>query len=64
MIEVDPRTHSAIWGLVIVVLLAGWAAYGISGGAGNPQVFLTVMVVLSILLVGGFLALVRRRKAG
>jgi hypothetical protein len=64
MIEVDPRTRSSIWGLVAVLLGAGWAAYSISGGAGNPQVFLTVMVVLSILLAGGVAALVRKRTPG
>lgn len=59
MIQVDPRTRTSIWGLVAVVLAAGWVAYGILGGG---QVFLVVMVVLSILLGGAALFLVRTRK--
>ena len=46
MIEVDPRTRSSLYGLIGVLLAAGWVAYGMLGD-GN-QVFLTVMVLLSI----------------
>jgi hypothetical protein len=59
MIEVNPPTRRAIWGLVAVILAAGWVAYGILDGG---QVFLVVMVVLSILLGGAALFLVRTRK--
>jgi hypothetical protein len=59
MIQVDPRTRTSIWGLVAVVLAAGWVAYGILGGG---QVFLVVMVVLSILLGGAAVFLVQTRK--
>jgi hypothetical protein len=48
MIEVDPRTRSALWGLIGVVLAAGWVAFAMLG-EGN-QVFLTVMLILSIVL--------------
>jgi hypothetical protein len=61
MIEVDPRTRSAIWGLIAIILAAGWAAFGLLGGG---QVFLTIMVVLSILLVGVATFLVRTRISG
>jgi hypothetical protein len=64
MIQVNRQTKSSILGLIIVVVLAGWAAYAFSGGAGNPQVFLTVMAVVSILLLGGVAALLRTPKAG
>ncbi len=60
MIEVDPRTRGAIFGLVAILLAAGWAAYGILSGG---QVFLAIMVVLSILLVGGAAVLMRVRKS-
>jgi hypothetical protein len=59
MIEVDPRTRSSIWGFVGVLLAAGWAAYGILGG---NQVFLAVMVVLSIVLSGAAIYLFRARR--
>jgi hypothetical protein len=49
MIQVDRRTRSAVWGLIGVLLAAGWATYGILGG---NQVFLAVMVALSIVLTG------------
>jgi hypothetical protein len=47
--------------MIIVIVCAGWAAYGVLGGG---QVFLAVMLVLSILLVGGAFALVRKRTSG
>jgi hypothetical protein len=50
MIEVDPRTRSSLWGLFGVILGAGWVAYGMVGD--GSRIFLTIMVVLSILLVG------------
>lgn len=60
MIEVDPRTRSALWGLFGVLLGAGWVAYGIVGA--ENQVFLAVMVVLSIVLAGVATFVVRVRK--
>ena len=62
MFQVEPRMQASIWGVIIVIVLAGWAAYGILSG-GN-QIFLAVMLVLSILLVGGTAALVRKRTPG
>jgi hypothetical protein len=61
MFQVDARTQSSIRGVIIIIVLAGWAAYGILGGG---QVFLAVMMVLSILLVGGAFTLVRKRTPG
>jgi fatty acid desaturase len=61
MFQVDARTQSSIRGVIIVIVGAGWAAYGILGGG---QVFLAVMMVLSILLVGGAFALVHKRTPG
>jgi hypothetical protein len=58
MFRIDPRAHSAVWGLIVIVLGAGWATLGLTGG---NRVFLTVMVVLSIVLVGGAIALLGRR---
>jgi hypothetical protein len=60
MIEVDPRTRSAMWGFFAVLLGAGWAAYGIVGG--ESQVFLAVMVALSIVLAGVATFVVRVRR--
>lgn len=59
MIELDPRTYGAIWGLLTLIVGAGWAAYGILGG-GN--VFLVIMVVLSMGLLGGAGIVLRRRR--
>jgi hypothetical protein len=61
MFQVDPRVQASIRGVIIVIVLAGWAAYGVLGGG---QIFLAVMLVLSILLVGGTFALVRKRTPG
>ena len=61
MFQVDSRMQASIRGMIIVLVLAGWAAYGILGGG---QIFLAVMLVLSILLVGGAFALVRKRTSG
>jgi len=62
MFQVDPRTQSSIWGVIITIAGAGWAAYAIL--SGGSQIFLAAMLVLSILLVGGTAALVRKRKSG
>jgi hypothetical protein len=61
MIRVDRRSYTSIWALIAVLLAAGWAAYGIIGG-GNP-IFLTLMVVATIILGGGAAVLVRPRDS-
>jgi hypothetical protein len=61
MIRVDRRSHTSIWALIAILLAAGWAAYGIIGG-GNP-IFLTLMVVATIILGGGAAVLVRARDS-
>ncbi len=61
MIRVDRRSYGSIWGLIAIVLAAGWAAYGLIGG-GN-QVFLALMVVATILLGGGAAVLLRSRDS-
>jgi hypothetical protein len=59
MIRVDRRSYGSIWALIALVLAAGWAAYGLIGD-GNT-VFLTLMVVASIILAGGAAVLLRPR---
>ena len=61
MIEVDPRTRSSLYGLIGVLLAAGWVAYGMLGN--ENQVFLTVMVNLSIVSGALVTFLLRSRKA-
>jgi hypothetical protein len=61
MIRVDRRSYTSIWALIAILLAAGWAAYGIIGG-GNP-IFLTLMVVATIILGGGAAVLVRARDS-
>ena len=61
MIEVDPRTRSSLYGLFGIILGAGWVAYGLAGN--GSRTFLTVMVVLSMLLVGIATFVLRSRKA-
>ena len=53
MFQVDPRMQASIRGMIIVIVCAGGAAYGILGGG---QIFLAVMLVLSIVLIGGLLS--------
>jgi hypothetical protein len=60
MLRIDPRVHSAVWGLIVIVLGAGWAAFGLTGG---NRAFLIVMVVLSIVLIGGAITLLGRRAS-
>ena len=61
MIRVDRRSYASIWAFIAILLAAGWAAYGIIGG-GNP-IFLTLMVVATIILGGGVAVLVRPRDS-
>ena len=61
MIRVDRRSYGSIWAFIAILLAAGWAAYGLIGG-GNP-IFLTLMVVATIILGGGAAVLVRPRDS-
>jgi hypothetical protein len=61
MIRVDRRSYGSIWGLVVILLAAGWAAYGLIGN--GDTLFLTIMVVATIVLAGGVAVLVRPRDA-
>jgi hypothetical protein len=60
MIQVDGPTFSAIWRLAALALGAGWVVYALLGR--ESQVFLVVMIVLSMVLFGGIGAVVRRRR--
>ena len=62
MIQVDRPTFSAIWRLSALALGAGWVVYALLGR--DSQVFLVVMIVLSMVLFGGIAAVFRRRDAG
>ena len=61
MIEVDPRTRSSIMGLTAIILGAGWVAYGIL--ANGNRVFLTVMLILTILFGATAAFLLRSRPS-
>jgi hypothetical protein len=61
MIRVDRRTYGSIWAFIAILLAAGWAAYGLIG-SGNA-IFLTLMVVATIILGGGAAVLVRQRDS-
>ena len=61
MIRVDRRSYTSIWAFIAILLAAGLAAYGIIGGS-NP-IFLTLMVVATIILGGGAAVLVRPRDS-
>ena len=61
MIQVDPQTRSAILGLVTIILGAGWVAFGLLGN--GDKVFLTVMLVLTILLGSGAAFFLRSRPS-
>jgi hypothetical protein len=49
-----------IWGITGVIVAAGWAVYGLVGS--NSNVFLAVMVAVTIVLYGSTAVLVRRRQ--
>lgn len=57
MFQLNQQSRGAIWGLIALILGAGWVAYGMLGN-GN-QVFLTIMVILSMVLAGGAALLLR-----
>jgi hypothetical protein len=61
MIRVDRRSYGSIWGLIAILLAAGWAAYGLIGG--GSELFLTLMVVATIILGGGAAVLLRPRDS-
>ncbi len=61
MIQVDPQTRSAILGLVTIILGAGWVAFGLLGN--GDKVFLTIMLVLTILLGSGAAFFLRSRTS-
>jgi hypothetical protein len=61
MIRVDRRSYTSVWAFIAILLAAGWAAYGLIGG-GNP-IFLTLMVVATIILGGGAAVLIRPRDS-
>ena len=61
MIQVDGPTFAAIWRLSALALAAGWVVYAMLGR--DSQVFLVVMVVLSMVLFGGLAAVFRRRRS-
>lgn len=59
MIQVDRQTRSTIMGLVVILLASGWIAFGLLGH-GNI-VFLTIMLILTIVLGSGAIFFVQRR---
>jgi hypothetical protein len=61
VIQVDGPTFSAVWRLSALVLGAGWVVYAFVGR--DSQVFLVVMIVLSMVLFGALGAVFRRRDA-
>lgn len=60
MIQVEKQQYGTIWAIIGLVLAAGWVAFGMLGN-GNT-VFLTVMVILSLVLGGGAAIVLRARK--
>ena len=61
VIQVDPQTRFAIMGLSVIILGAGWVAYGIL--ADGNRTFLAIMLILTILLGAGAAFLVRSRPS-
>jgi hypothetical protein len=59
MIQVDGPTLSAIRRLSLLALAAGWVVFAFVGH--DSQVFLVVMVVLSMIVGSGIAAVLRRR---
>jgi hypothetical protein len=60
MVEVDPRTRSSLYGLIGVLLGAGWIAYGIVGN--ENRTFLVIMILLTVLLPSIVTFVLRSRK--
>ena len=61
MIQVDRSTFGAIWRLGALALGAGWVVYALLGR--DSQVFLVVMIVLSMVMFGVLGAVFRRRQS-
>jgi hypothetical protein len=59
VIQVNGSTFTAIWRLSALALGAGWVVFAFVGR--GSQVFLVVMIVLSMVLGGGITAVLRRR---
>jgi hypothetical protein len=57
MQSMSRQNRGTIWALIGLILGAGWVAYGLLG-SGN-QVFLTVMILATMLLAGGAAILLR-----
>jgi hypothetical protein len=62
VIQVDGPTLGAIRRLSVLVLGAGWLVFALLGR--DSQVFLVVMIVLSMVAGAGLTAVFRRRDAG
>ena len=61
MIQLKPQTIGSIWGLIGVLLAAGWVAYGMAGHGDTT--FLTIMTVATVVLGGGAAVLLRSQKS-
>ena len=61
MIRVDRRSYGSLWAFIAILLAAGWASYGLIGDGST--LFLTLMVVATIILGGGAAVLLRSRDS-
>jgi hypothetical protein len=61
MIRVDGRTFASVLAFIGVLLGAGWVAYGMLGN--GDQVFMTIMIVATIVLAGGAAVLMKTKPS-
>ena len=61
MFQVDPQTRSIMWGIVVIVLGAGWIAFGLLGNRNT--IFLATMLIVTVVLGATVAFFVRNRAA-
>lgn len=62
MIQVDGPTLSAVRRLAVLLVAVGWVVFALLGR--GSEVFLVVMIALSMIVGAGLTAVFRRRDAG
>ena len=60
MLQQNHQAYRALWGVAGAIVAAGWAVYGIVWS--NSNIFLAVMVAVTIVAYGSLAAFMRLRR--
>jgi hypothetical protein len=60
MLQLNRQAIRVLWGVIGAIVAAGWAVYGLV--ASDSNIFLAVMVAVTIVLYGSAAAFVRPRQ--